>query len=363
MCARSPCMTQYGQPAPAALGHRCFCLWEGDAALVGGCSRSCADPCSALDLPTRRSPPRCQAPAPWWGGMLHLGPCTLQPDWALSGLNGYVQVSPPCHTQSSFITADAQMEAPEASQVSVVVLTQEIFTLASSHCFCCARGVVGRAPELLTGGKLSQPATRSQPHSQAGTSPAPRRGEFGCGPEEEPQQLPTSGPGGVKKWSVSRWGRLQLWSVCHPQQHLLANGSRRCQQGGSTGRAVRPGSCLSQNPSTAGVGRALCGSPSPTPCRSRVTQSRLHSTASRRVLNISREGDSTTSLNACISHPILPFPPSCILSISITLSPGLLRANHWGCEPREGMKAGIQRKLCLRNPLRPVRENNPPARK
>jgi len=32
-----------------------------------------------------------------------------------------------------------------------------------------------------------------------------------------------------------------------------------------------------------GVGRALCGSPSPTPCPSRVTQSRLHSTASRRV--------------------------------------------------------------------------------
>jgi len=40
------------------------------------------------------------------------------------------------------------------------------------------------------------------------------------------------------------------------------------------------------------VGRDLCGSPSPTPCRSRVTYSRLHRTASRRVLNISREGDS-----------------------------------------------------------------------
>jgi len=31
----------------------------------------------------------------------------------------------------------------------------------------------------------------------------------------------------------------------------------------------------------AGVGRALCGSPSPTPCPSRVTYSWLHSTASR----------------------------------------------------------------------------------
>ena len=31
------------------------------------------------------------------------------------------------------------------------------------------------------------------------------------------------------------------------------------------------------------------------PCRSRVTYSRLHRTLSRRVLNISREGDSTTS--------------------------------------------------------------------
>jgi len=47
-----------------------------------------------------------------------------------------------------------------------------------------------------------------------------------------------------------------------------------------------------------GVGRALCGSSSPTPCRSRVTQSRLHSTASRQGLNISREGDSTASLGS-----------------------------------------------------------------
>ena len=56
--------------------------------------------------------------------------------------------------------------------------------------------------------------------------------------------------------------------------------------------------CKSQNHSMVGLGRDLCGSPSPTPCRSRVTHSRLHRTASRRVLNISREGDSTASLGS-----------------------------------------------------------------
>jgi len=54
----------------------------------------------------------------------------------------------------------------------------------------------------------------------------------------------------------------------------------------------------SQNDSMVGVGRDLCGSPSPTPCRSRVTHSRLHRTLSRWVLNISREGDSTPSLGS-----------------------------------------------------------------
>ena len=34
-------------------------------------------------------------------------------------------------------------------------------------------------------------------------------------------------------------------------------------------------------------------------CQSRITQSRLHRTLSRRILNISREGDSTTSLGRC----------------------------------------------------------------
>ena len=48
----------------------------------------------------------------------------------------------------------------------------------------------------------------------------------------------------------------------------------------------------------AGVGRDLCGSPSPTACPSRVTQSRLHRTLCRRGWNISREGDSTASLGS-----------------------------------------------------------------
>jgi len=47
-----------------------------------------------------------------------------------------------------------------------------------------------------------------------------------------------------------------------------------------------------------GVGRDLWGSPSPTPCPSRVTHSRLHSIMSRQVWNISREGDSTASLGS-----------------------------------------------------------------
>ena len=53
-----------------------------------------------------------------------------------------------------------------------------------------------------------------------------------------------------------------------------------------------------QNHRMVGVGRDLCGSPSPTPCPSRVTQNRLHRTTSRRGWNISREGDSTTSLGS-----------------------------------------------------------------
>ena len=46
------------------------------------------------------------------------------------------------------------------------------------------------------------------------------------------------------------------------------------------------------------------GHPVQPPCRSRVTYSRLHRTLSRRVLNISREGDSTTSLSSLFQGSI-----------------------------------------------------------
>jgi len=99
-------------------------------------------------------------------------------------------------------------------------------------------------------------------------------------------------------FSGSDWSQLCLESTEQswwPQRSLLRRRARQhlrksfCQfkirEGESTG--------LSQSHRMVGVGRDLCGSPSPTPCPSRVTQSRLHSTASRRLLSISREGEST----------------------------------------------------------------------
>ena len=81
------------------------------------------------------------------------------------------------------------------------------------------------------------------------------------------------------------------------------------------------------------------------PCRSRVTQSRLPRTLSRRVLNISREGDSTTSLGSLFQcsvtlrvrkfFTLLPYPvsaqdrsaPTCFeLSLPFSLFP--LRHPH-----------------------------------
>ena len=47
-----------------------------------------------------------------------------------------------------------------------------------------------------------------------------------------------------------------------------------------------------------GLAGPSVGHPAQPPCQSRVTQSRLHSTASRRGWNISREGDSTASLGS-----------------------------------------------------------------
>ena len=76
--------------------------------------------------------------------------------------------------------------------------------------------------------------------------------------------------------------------------------------GGSMVPSLPEANIESQNHRIVGVGRDLCGSSSPTPCPSRVTYSRLHRTGSRRGLNISREGDSTTSLGSlgqCSVHP------------------------------------------------------------
>jgi len=78
---------------------------------------------------------------------------------------------------------------------------------------------------------------------------------------------------------------------------------------------VLGGKIALQNHRMFGIGRDLCGSPSSTPYRSRVTQSRLHRTASRRGLKISREGDSTTSLG----NPVLntdTFPLKALLGVT-----------------------------------------------
>jgi len=60
----------------------------------------------------------------------------------------------------------------------------------------------------------------------------------------------------------------------------------------------------SQNHGMVRVGRDLCGSSSPTSLPKQGHYSRLHRTLSRWVLNISREGDSTTSLGSLFQGSI-----------------------------------------------------------
>ena len=107
----------------------------------------------------------------------------------------------------------------------------------------------------------------------------------------------------------------------------------------------------SQNHSMAGVGRALCGSPSPTPCPSRVIQSRLHSTTSRRVLNISREGDSTASLGSLFQSMgkrsggelCLPFLPPCPGGFPKGMGMSGWRSARGTCpQPRAAHSAGCE---------------------
>ena len=93
-------------------------------------------------------------------------------------------------------------------------------------------------------------------------------------------------------------------SICYKNTFLSPRSSVRIQltisshlpslKRSVTARHKPVASTESQNHRIVGAGRDLCGSP----CQSRVTQSRLHRILSRRVLNISREGDSTTSLGS-----------------------------------------------------------------
>jgi len=71
-----------------------------------------------------------------------------------------------------------------------------------------------------------------------------------------------------------------------------------CAEAGYIWPTARTGFLQALSHRMLGVRRDLCGSSSPTPCRSRVTYRRLHRALSRQVLNISREGDSTTSLGS-----------------------------------------------------------------
>ena len=75
------------------------------------------------------------------------------------------------------------------------------------------------------------------------------------------------------------------WCSLWRARSLARNGQNSCNAALLITKLLRYlsgclGAAESQNHSMAGVRRALCGSPSPTPCPSRVTQSRHHGTAS-----------------------------------------------------------------------------------
>ena len=85
--------------------------------------------------------------------------------------------------------------------------------------------------------------------------------------------------------ATSHWPQLTWQSTCPPYYLVFQSVCHRITEcsgleGTSVGHLVKP------------------------QCRSRVTYSRLHRTLSRRVLNISREGDSTTSLGSLFQGSI-----------------------------------------------------------
>ena len=121
-----------------------------------------------------------------------------------------------------------------------------------------------------------------------------------AGSEIEPRQ--DTLPGGLRPSPCPRTG---VWSGPRAEWCPTASPGEGPISAGCTMTKGPRSRWGSQNPSMVGAGRDLCGSPSPTPCPSRVTHSRLHSTASRRGWNISREGDSTTSLGSFLCAPSL----------------------------------------------------------
>ena len=111
-----------------------------------------------------------------------------------------------------------------------------------------------------------------------------------------------------------------------------------------------PWDWVSQNHRIVGVGRDLCGSPSPTPCRSRVTHSRLHRTLSRWVLNISREGDSTASLGSLGQGSVTLTGKKFFLMFPV--------APQWGSggPPEQAAAQGLCPQGCWGTPGCPVQE-------
>ena len=71
------------------------------------------------------------------------------------------------------------------------------------------------------------------------------------------------------------------------------------------------------------------GHPVQPPCRIRVTYSRLHRTSSRRVLSISREGESTTSLGSLFQCSSVVQSQSTHGKVQATTQATIVALAHW----------------------------------